>query len=442
MKFNKFFLVFLFSSHFLFAQKLVDFCSCESRIGALGLHHVSEEDVYPNLEKNGYFDVTSSYENFRFLIPIKFWLYLPKGVNPDTRAPELKRYIRELNKINVENNTGMLYFMNPDIGVIRTKKKLVMSYYEQYWMAILHKNRKSINIHLPDYLSKWTDKGDKNSYTLHGNYNYLTKTAYVRKDASSSTVAHEVGHYFALLHPHKDFNKGKCKQEAVSRERVFKGCFFKHGRICEKSGDRLCDTPAEPMLGGLMSSDCKYYGGVKDIWGDSYTPMTNNVMSYPVNLKCRTSFTPGQIALMQIVAEKKGKSFWKKTSKFNNKDVSSIMYDEFEPDNTMAFATEFVSGIPQKHSFGVVKTTKNTKVLDLLDWLEVKNAAVVEFKISGKDVEKNILIKFYNKQGIELQDGVVKKELGFLICKVDFKTGGFVKIENVNKVSGIVYVVE
>ncbi|MEP5612553.1 MAG: zinc-dependent metalloprotease [Cyclobacteriaceae bacterium] len=103
---------------------------------------------------------------------------------------------------------------------------------------------------------------------------------------NGATLAHELGHFFALYHTHGKVNNGTT-DELVSREN------------CESAGDDLCDTPADPQLSNLVNSSCQYTGGAQDSNGDFYTPDVENFMSYSLS-QCRDSFTDGQIKRMGL----------------------------------------------------------------------------------------------------------------------------------------------
>ena len=60
-----------------------------------------------------------------------------------------------------------------------------------------------------------------------------------------STFAHELGHYFSLLHTH---------------ETIF-GLEYVNGSNCENRGDLLCDTPADPNIYNLVNPNSCQYGG-------------------------------------------------------------------------------------------------------------------------------------------------------------------------------------
>lgn len=101
---------------------------------------------------------------------------------------------------------------------------------------------------------------------------------------NGSTLAHEMGHYFNLLHPHSTSN-GK---ENVTRNPSDE-CYN-----CETTGDLLCDTPADPKLSSSdVSSSCVYRDDPIDSCGEPYKPDTRNIMAY-TRKSCREFFTPDQ----------------------------------------------------------------------------------------------------------------------------------------------------
>ncbi|WP_185956482.1 T9SS-dependent choice-of-anchor J family protein [Changchengzhania lutea] len=100
---------------------------------------------------------------------------------------------------------------------------------------------------------------------------------------NNSTLAHEMGHFFSLMHTH-----GPDDIE-LTTERV-------DGSNCDTDGDGICDTPADPLLTHTtVNNFCQYTGDKTDANGDTYAPDTNNIMSYS-RKGCRNQFTPQQLA--------------------------------------------------------------------------------------------------------------------------------------------------
>lgn len=131
------------------------------------------------------------------------------------------------------------------------------------------------------------------------NRDWLVMNAYYAKDGE--TLAHEVGHYFNLLHTHRGVNQITAA-EGISRD------YSDPCTNCRTAVDALCDTEADPFLADQVDAACQYIG-VASYCGRPYSPNTNNVMSSAYRLDtiggriyatsgCRTQFTPGQIDRM------------------------------------------------------------------------------------------------------------------------------------------------
>ncbi len=99
---------------------------------------------------------------------------------------------------------------------------------------------------------------------------------------NTSTLAHEIGHYFDLYHTHETAFGAECV----------------NGSNCTTAGDLLCDTPADPTLTGNVTAapGCSYTGSAVDGCSSSaYNPSTHNIMSYSQK-ECRDIFTAQQNA--------------------------------------------------------------------------------------------------------------------------------------------------
>lgn len=101
---------------------------------------------------------------------------------------------------------------------------------------------------------------------------------------NKSSLAHEIGHFFSLIHTHGPSDK--------------KTTELVDGSNCDTDGDGICDTPADPVLSENNTDRfCSYIGSETDANGDKYIPDTHNIMSYS-RKDCRVSFTPQQLARM------------------------------------------------------------------------------------------------------------------------------------------------
>ena len=102
---------------------------------------------------------------------------------------------------------------------------------------------------------------------------------------NTSTFAHELGHFFNLYHTHQ----GRSTSLGVWGKELADG-----SNCGANIGDELCDTPADPVLSGLVSTECAYLGTATDSLGTLYEPDASNIMSYSQKW-CRTTFTEEQL---------------------------------------------------------------------------------------------------------------------------------------------------
>lgn len=103
----------------------------------------------------------------------------------------------------------------------------------------------------------------------------------------SSTITHELGHYFGLLHTFEGD-----REELVD------------GSNCATTGDLICDTPADPFQIGdnvdqyvNVDENCRFILSLRDDNGDWYNPHVGNYMSYYPSA-CGCGFTYEQYLKM------------------------------------------------------------------------------------------------------------------------------------------------
>jgi hypothetical protein len=123
--------------------------------------------------------------------------------------------------------------------------------------------------------------------------------------ANNSTIPHETGHFFSLMHPFlgwessSGFGPGSTgwpvapviAPDGVATER-------QDGTNCATAADRICDTGPDYKFAFLQAGCNTYNGGAKDPLGVVVDPLENNTMSYFDGCSSY-SFTPLQAAAMQ-----------------------------------------------------------------------------------------------------------------------------------------------
>lgn len=156
----------------------------------------------------------------------------------------------------------------------------------------------------------------------------------MRNNADTTVYAHEMGHFFGLLHTHGYSNTVRSGE-------------FVDGSNCRESGDYMCDTPADPMLsiaivnGANVNAQCLYFGNLKDGHNQVYVPDATNIMSYAPH-KCVSHFSAEQLAFMN----------WVYITERSNLTCSSINVN-FNTSNSIKCDSPYVFQF-QKQTTGVV----------------------------------------------------------------------------------------
>lgn len=125
-------------------------------------------------------------------------------------------------------------------------------------------------------------RGGQGAAGVAGDPLMMTKGA-----AANTTLAHEMGHNFGLLHPFDNMSPTVLADNSN----------------CATTGDNICDTYPEVRTLASDFNACDYKGTHRDANGQFYTPIIGNVMSYQPDLciaKAPYGFTIGQYNRMII----------------------------------------------------------------------------------------------------------------------------------------------
>ncbi len=125
-------------------------------------------------------------------------------------------------------------------------------------------------------------------------------------NSQTSTLAHEIGHFLSLLHPHNGWDAVDYDPNIHTPTPVFSpgGVRTENGaqsgscKNCEDAGDFLCDTPPDYNF-GFGWNDCDYDAGTLDPCGDVIDVDENNYMGYFLRGCTSYSFSPQQKELME-----------------------------------------------------------------------------------------------------------------------------------------------
>ena len=153
-----------------------------------------------------------------YLVPIRFWIY-KEDANDDLFPNErhLQRLIDKLNITYQSNGINIRFFMICP-QYITDSDAANASDWETFWLAFsfAHSDANAINVHIVK-----TYSGGGGVYNSFSDVIVIPR-AVAKIEQKPSTLSHEVGHYFGLEHTHRNWDKGKCRQECVSRTREFK----------------------------------------------------------------------------------------------------------------------------------------------------------------------------------------------------------------------------
>ncbi|MFK7980042.1 MAG: zinc-dependent metalloprotease [Saprospiraceae bacterium] len=137
-----------------------------------------------------------------------------------------------------------------------------------------------------------------------GYFDPLNDWIVIRKNqisGSNNTLAHEVGHFFSLFHPHLGWD---AEPYTMATHGMQVGTKSPSGRDtelmdksnCETAGDMICDTNPDYNF-ALTWNGCTFNVDVQDPNGDLVDPDESLIMSY-FNDECTSKFTETQVEMM------------------------------------------------------------------------------------------------------------------------------------------------
>jgi hypothetical protein len=366
-------------------------------------------------------------ENVWLRVPIKFWVYRQNpttagGTNPLPNDQAFQRIIDHLNNAFRNNNIRMRFYMRcvsfVDDGVMVTEANVIKRSTNAHRAD--RRESGSINVHI-------VDAGDS-QFLPNAVAIYLTRRASTIL-LNTSTLTHEVGHYFGLFHTHQghfiDATVNAlfgCLHEPVDRRVIGHPCNPLPHRRCDRTGDLLCDTPADPLMGDgrdwvTATPNCQYTGNRKDVFLKSYKPDTRNYMAYG-NQDCRSNFSEGQRNVMYHYAYRI-RTLARLEGGWSVREGNA--FDEYEPDNTGNTGRATVLNTLYEHSFHQspcsdqedwrninLNTVPNRNITTL--FLEVNNhtnAPIRDIEVFASDVNGNVGLRLNNVAAVTGMNRIV-----------------------------------
>ncbi len=234
-----------------------------------------------------------------FVFPLRIGVVQNNADSISTTELEIRKTIDILNiafvHADIQFYIGKIEYIQSPLNI----SLLQENYYEAYnTFSQQHDLQDTISLFLFDYDPMLCDVKDGYiscgrtggfSYILSERTNNIVLSKFDMED--HKIIVHEFGHFFGLYHTFEEHQFGK---ELPS------------GENCAESGDRICDTPADP--GTLYEvyvnySKCEMIGNIDQESGFKYLPLIQNFMSYykPCYLK-KYEFTPNQLEHIKVAS--------------------------------------------------------------------------------------------------------------------------------------------
>lgn len=218
-------------------------------------------------------------------VPIKPFVVRKSDGSGGVTLGDLNQTLVNLNNTFKEMNVEF-FFSKSGISYIDDSKFFNFSNKDESLLADPNDVNDAINIYFLNSI-QIDGFGESGGYAYYPGADAYTNRIFVINAAAKGghMLSHELGHYFGLVHTF---------EREGGLEFVTRG----QGSNCSYTGDRICDTPADPYgLTGVTIEACTYTGTIKDPNGDAYAPPLDNIMSYYNH--CAQNFTAAQFERMR-----------------------------------------------------------------------------------------------------------------------------------------------
>lgn len=401
-----------------------------------------------------------------FWIPIKVWVYNDNNGIGGIPEEEVRQSIRNLNnqfkglKSNYQqshSHTGIQFYIKCEITYINSTAaafsmdvNTALHFSNNFELGVL-------NLHIVQNATDYKGAAYLPFQTISTPFSAVVRTS--DNSHLNSVLFHEIGHSLGLYHTHEfippDTNvwayqrdAPPCFQESVSRQRLQDASCENFPTVlkCEKTGDFLCDTEADPGLHGHgMVSGTTYTGGGHDHWGDAWAPNVFNIMSYAPQ-EIINFFSEGQIGVMQFWTTG-GDSRLQQSKRIHHQNN---FIDIYEPDDVFSDASEIVlNGIPQTRGLhGIPNGPLNSPSFDYCnkDWVkftlsETKKVSIRTQQIQSGMDEVNTSIELFGSDAttsLAFNNDINPDDFYSVILDVTLQPGDYyILIRNEGLSSGI-----
>lgn len=262
-------------------------------------HQMSQIDRYMTNKKIAKTNPSSS-RNATTYVPIQFNIVTKSNGSGQIQLTDLMEQMCRLNE--QYGKFDIKFFMQDEVkffnsDIIYDNHTATSA---QFTMRT-QRNREALNVWITNNA---TPNGGPSIGTVLGYYDTQYDWIVMKKNqitAMNNTLAHELGHFFSLFHPHLGWDSENYSIEdhgnpvkatapnGTSTE-------LQDRSNCETAGDMLCDTPPDYNF-ALTWNDCNFNVDIKDPNGDLVDPDETLIMSYFAD-ECTSNFSPTQVEMM------------------------------------------------------------------------------------------------------------------------------------------------
>ena len=214
-------------------------------------------------------------------IPVKAHIIRASNGTGGLSISELHSIINDLNSTFAD--AYLEFYLSDGVNYINNDALCHFNRLDEDSLTRINNVQNVVNIYFTDYI----ENASKTSICGYTNNVGRNDIIFIKNDCAKngSSLAHEIGHLFSLMHTHGTDNA------SMTTELV-------DGSNCDTDGDGICDTPADPKINAKnVNNFCAFTEVIVDANGDQFKPDTQNIMSYSKK-GCRSHFSKQQMARM------------------------------------------------------------------------------------------------------------------------------------------------
>ena len=286
-------------------------------------------------------------------VPVKF--HLAAEADGSGRI-EIADVLDQLCALNQEfEATGFVFYIDSGFNLINNTNVFESPTTATGVARMIRESRDEGPNGLNIFVTQNADRGNIENGTVLGFYSIQNDWIVIRKSQigiGENTLAHEIGHFFSLNHPHTGWESNPWTESEHGNPVLIRNINGIQIELvdksnCETAGDLVCDTPPDYNFGLTWDNRCPDFDlDVADRNGDTIIPSQINYMSY--FLGCGPyEFSPQQRNIMMADYNSSLKSYLRTGYVPDTRPVTEKVDLLFPGNNT---TTEFYNGVELKWS--------------------------------------------------------------------------------------------